>query len=99
MARNDIEIDHVDPAYEKCRLLVMYQRYNGVSTDVHLMKLDTEFNILTDDILHAIGDPWSTPFAMAINTDPTLRNLIMIDYNLNPPRNDFHYYTMPTSGW
>ncbi len=99
MARGDIEIDHVDPLYEKCRVLVMYQKWNGTSSDIHLMKMDTDMNILADEIMTDIVDPWSSPFGMTINTDPDLRNLIMIDYNLDQPRNDFHYYSMPASDW
>jgi hypothetical protein len=99
MSRNDIEFDHGDPLYEKCRLTVMYQTWNGTACDVHLMKLDTDFNILADNIVQTISGPWTTPFALAINTDPVKRNFIAIDMDMSVPLNDFFYYTMPSSDW
>ena len=99
MSRGDIEIDHSDPLYEKCRILVMYQKWNDPVSEIHYMKLDSDFNILADEVLHDSTDPWFTPFAFTINTDPDNRNLIAIDYNQSEPRNDFHYYTMPVADW
>ena len=99
MSMNDIEFDHRDPIYEKCRLIVMYQVYNGTANDVHLMKLDTDFNILADNIVQTVSGAWQSPFALAINTDPVTRNFIAIDMDLSGPLNDFFYYTMPSSDW
>ncbi len=95
MSRNDIEIDHVDPKYEKCRVLIAYERWNGEANDVHLMKIDTDFNVLADVIVQTIGDSWMTPHAYSINTDPEKRNVIAIDMHYQIPFNDFFYYTMP----
>ena len=99
MSMCDIEFDHRDPIFEKCRLIVMYQKYNGSANDVHLMKIDSEFNILADEIVQTISDPWKTPFDIAINTDSTGRNLIGIDMHYSSPFNDFLYYSMPGSDW
>ncbi|MCD6216525.1 hypothetical protein J7L05_01555 [bacterium] len=96
MSRNDIEIDHVDPLYEKCRLLVMSQAWNGSSSDIHLIKYDTDFNMLADEIVNTFSSPWSSPFTFAINIDPETRNLIAINYSSS---NGFTYYEMPDTDW
>jgi len=59
----------------------------------HVMKFDTDFNILADEIMDIPTVPWS----LAINTDPTPRNVLMDNYDT--PYNDFWYFSMPASGW
>ncbi len=98
VSRCDIEFDHSDQSVENCRLLVMYQAWDG-EVQVHLMRLDTDLNILNDEIVGPPLGPWYAPHAIAINTDPDLRNLISIDMSGSAPYNDFSYWTMPTSGW
>ena len=96
--RVDIEFDHSDLSVENCRLMVMYQTWDG-SIHVHLMRIDTEFNILNDVIVGPSYGSWDNPHCMAINVDPDLRNIIMIDMDSSQPFNDFFYYTMPSEGW
>ena len=71
----------------------MYQIFVSSAVEVHLMKFDTDFNILADEILTIPTAPQS----LAINTDPTLRNVLMDNYD--EPYNDFWYFSMPVSGW
>jgi len=99
MSRNDIEFDHADSIYERCRLIVMYQTWNGTACDVHLMKLDTDFNILADNIVQTEPEAFKSAFALAVNTDQTTRNFLSIDMHYAAPFNDFFYYSMPSSDW
>ncbi|MCX6646192.1 MAG: hypothetical protein NTY09_07535 [bacterium] len=96
--RVDIEFDHSDLSVENCRLMVMYQTWDG-SIHLHLMRIDTDFNILNDVVLGPNFGSWDNPHCMAINTDPDLRNMIMIDMDSAPPHNDFFYFPMPSEGW
>ena len=96
--RVDIEFDHSDLSVENCRGLVMYQTWDG-SIHVHLMRIDTDLNVLNDVILGPDFGSWDNPHCMAINVDPDLRNLIMIDMDSALPRNDFFYMPMPSEGW
>ncbi|MFH1676559.1 MAG: hypothetical protein ABIC40_05995 [bacterium] len=98
ISRADIDFDHSDLSVENCRLLVMYQDYD-TNINGHLMRLDTDLNILNDYMFMDGWDPWDNPHAFAINTDPDNRNLIMIDMHYSAPFNDFFYFPMPTEGW
>lgn len=98
VSRCDIDFDHSDLSAENCRLLVMYQAYSG-SVDTHLMRLDTDFNILDDQITGPGSGGWDTAHAYAFNVDADNRNLIMIDMNSAGSYNDFYYFTMPSSAW
>ena len=99
VTRIDIEFDHTDLSVESCRLLVMYQTWNGTDVDVNLMRLDTDFNILADEIIQSGFGLWDNPHAIAINVDPDLRNLVALDMLSSGPHNDFIYFNMPASGW
>jgi len=98
MSRADIEFDHTDLSLESCRLMVMYQTYSG-TLEINLMRLDTDLNVLADEMVTSGMGAWDNPHAIAFNTDPSLRNLITIDMDSSYPYNDFLYFPMPTSGW
>ena len=74
----------------------MSQAWNGSASDIHLIKYDTDFNMLADEIVNTFSSPWSTPFTFAINVDPETRNLIAINYSSS---NGFTYYAMPDTDW
>ncbi len=98
-SRVDIEFDHSDLSTETCRLVVMYQTWSG-QVDTHMMRLDTDLNILSDDIMLVGSGSWNVPQAIAINTDPVLRNIIAIDMESTfGTYNDFFYFDMPATGW
>ena len=97
ISRADIEYDHTDLSAETCRLMVLYQTWNG-AVQAHLARLDSNLNILNDQIpVQGLG-AWDNPHAIAINTNPTNRNIVAIDMDYNPPLNDFWYFPMPP-GW
>jgi hypothetical protein len=98
ITRIDIEYDHSDLSAENCRLTVMYQTWNGSSVDVHMMRLDSELNVLADEMILSGAGVWDNPHAFAVNTNTDNRNLISIDMDLSTPYNDFDYFDMPT-GW
>ncbi len=98
ISRADIEFDHGDASVENCRLLVMYQTWDG-SVRCHLMRMDTDFNVLNDDVVGPAFGAWDNPHAIAFNTDAEKRNLIGIDMEMSQPWNDFYYFSMPASGW
>jgi hypothetical protein len=98
VSRCDIEFDHSDLSVENCRLMVMYQTWTG-QINVHLMRLDTDFNILNDETVQSGVGAWDNPHAIAINVDPDLRNIVALDMDSAQPLNDFAYFTMPASGW
>jgi len=99
ISRADIEFDHADLSAESCRLLVLYQIWDGSEVQAKLMRLDTNLNVLTDEIVGDGFGSWDNPHAIAINVDSDLRNLISIDMASAAPLNDFTYFTMPTTGW
>jgi hypothetical protein len=96
----DIEIDHTDLALENCRLIVLYQvaTSEGVR-EVHLMKMDTNLNILADDMVQTNSDMWDAPQAIGLNVDSDKRNIVSMDMALGGALNDFFYFPMPGSGW
>lgn len=98
VSRADIEFDHSDLSVENCRLMVMYQTYDG-SVRTNLMRLDTDLNILEDEIVGPGFGAWDNPHAIAFNTDPVKRNIVGIDMDNVAPQNDFYYFSMPATGW
>jgi hypothetical protein len=96
----DIEIDHVDPALENCRLVILYQvaTSSGVR-EVHVMRMDTNLNILADDMVQTDSDMWDAPMAIGLNVDTDKRNFVSMDMALGGALNDFFYFPMPGSGW
>ena len=98
VSRADIDFDHSDLSAENCRLLVNYQTWDG-QLNIHLMRLDTDMNILNDEIVVSGLGAWDNPHAFAMNVDADNRNLISIDMDSAQPWNDFAYFPMPTSGW
>jgi len=98
ISRADIEFDHSDLSAENCRLMVLYQTWSG-QVDNHLMRIDTDFNVLSDEIIGAGFGSWDNPHAIAFNVDDDNRNLIAIDMASAIPHNDFYYFTHPASGW
>lgn len=99
ISRADIEFDHADLSAENCRLLVMYQIWDGSEVQAKLMRLDTDMNVLADEIVGDGFGSWDNPHAIAINVDTDLRNLIAIDMASSAPLNDFGYFDMPSTGW
>ena len=97
--RMDIDFDHTDLSVENCRLMVMYQTWDG-EVHVHLMRLDTDLNVLNDMIVGPSYGSWDNPHCFAVNTDPDIRNIIMVDMEgAGSDYNDFFYYPMPAEGW
>jgi len=95
----DIEYDHSDPGQETCRLVCLYQVNSGGVFEDHIMKLDSDLNILADETVLVGGDMWDAPQSIAINIDSDLRNLVSMDMQLGGALNDFYYFPMPSSGW